>query len=554
MCLVIASLALAACSSGPSEEPSVSEALFTKVHVEALPALNMPRGGHQTLVVGDELMVMGGHTDGFKPLETAEYLSKGRWVEVPMLYPHDGGFVTPLQDGRVMLGGGSSESFGIGQSFGVEVYDPATHAFTALGILDRERAYASALELPDRSVLVSGNWYAEDAVGLYRPGGSFDSVKEVAAPRNSPWILPAQEDYLIFGSESSRGGEAPALVDRLYGEAFSEPLLEAWKIGGRYSSSLEGSRVGADTWLLAATSKEDGRLGFLKVAGGVFSVVEVETPLPAKGIDGAEIAWLIFLQTDRSQRLGWLSGIDIEGRLYFACIDYVPVFEGEKADYRLFYAECPEGRFYYGPPLLLSGNRFAVVGGVGQDPQKTDSIVSTNFTTCSEAWLLYMEPLEKAGFPWVLIAGLAMLLVAAGLFLFSHWRRREAVPAPEAEDLPKDESGQGAEIMAQICALIEEKELFRKKDLRIMDIAQELATNKTYVSVLVNSQSGAKFTTLLNGYRIRYAQKLMREHPEMLLDQVADESGFSSRATFFRNFKAQTGMTPKQWLMENRPE
>ena len=33
----------------------------------------------------------------------------------------------------------------------------------------------------------------------------------------------------------------------------------------------------------------------------------------------------------------------------------------------------------------------------------------------------------------------------------------------------------------------------------------------------------------------------------MLLDDVADESGFSSRTTFFRSFKAITGATPQEW-------
>lgn len=29
---------------------------------------------------------------------------------------------------------------------------------------------------------------------------------------------------------------------------------------------------------------------------------------------------------------------------------------------------------------------------------------------------------------------------------------------------------------------------------------------------------------------------------------IAAEAGFSSEATFFRNFKAVTGMTPREWL------
>ena len=59
--------------------------------------------------------------------------------------------------------------------------------------------------------------------------------------------------------------------------------------------------------------------------------------------------------------------------------------------------------------------------------------------------------------------------------------------------------------------------------------------------------SGESFTSMITRYRVQYAQKLLREHPDMILDEVAEESGFSSRTTFFRNFKALTGMTPQEW-------
>ena len=90
----------------------------------------------------------------------------------------------------------------------------------------------------------------------------------------------------------------------------------------------------------------------------------------------------------------------------------------------------------------------------------------------------------------------------------------------------------------------------KRQDLLIQDIASELATNRNYISILLNTILDTKFTTLVNGYRICHAQELMRAHPDMLLDDVAEASGFASRSTFFRNFKAQTGQTPKQWLQE----
>ena len=43
----------------------------------------------------------------------------------------------------------------------------------------------------------------------------------------------------------------------------------------------------------------------------------------------------------------------------------------------------------------------------------------------------------------------------------------------------------------------------------------------------------------------------MREHPDMPLHMVAEESGFPNETTFLRNFKTQTGLTPSEWKREN---
>lgn len=125
------------------------------------------------------------------------------------------------------------------------------------------------------------------------------------------------------------------------------------------------------------------------------------------------------------------------------------------------------------------------------------------------------------------------------------WKRRRMRMVPVATDAPDGLPRQN--LLDQISALVEEKELYRRKDLRITDLAAELATNKTYVSMLLNNISGESFTTMIARCRVQYAQKLMKENPEMLLDDVADQSGFSSYVTFYRNFKAVTGMTPQEW-------
>ena len=53
-------------------------------------------------------------------------------------------------------------------------------------------------------------------------------------------------------------------------------------------------------------------------------------------------------------------------------------------------------------------------------------------------------------------------------------------------------------------------------------------------------------TRLINAF-----EAAITADPDMGIDDVADQSGFSSRTTFFRNFKAVTGMTPQEWKREN---
>lgn len=60
-----------------------------KIEVERLPDLNIPRGGHSLFCVNGEITVAGGHTNGFVPTPTAEYLKDGKWHVIQMVYNHD---------------------------------------------------------------------------------------------------------------------------------------------------------------------------------------------------------------------------------------------------------------------------------------------------------------------------------------------------------------------------------------------------------------------------------------------------------------------------------
>ena len=519
-----------------------------RMTAERLPDLPRPRGGHHTMMLGEELTVFGGITDGFVLEPSIAYLRDGTWHEVPLKYPHLYGFTTLLPDGSVMLGGGSSENFGIGQSFGVEIYDPSTHTSKAVGIMDRKRAGCSAAALPDGRVVIAGNWYAPDAIGLYEPGKGFSFLKEQAVERAYPHILPISSDNaLIFSSIGTFGERLEDRVDQLYGEPFTEPLLKEWQVQPYPVNPTQADdiRIGEGAYLIPA-NRNGEQSAIIRLSGGHFSLLETEHPLPAMLPDGEPLTWSNFLQVDRASRTAWMYALDGRGRLAILRICYDPIFEGGKATLEVFLADKPGGgAFYNGAIRVLEGGRIVMAGGIANSSRKDN-----NFETTREVWLFHTTAPEKASFPWwwiLLAAVLAAGITGGGWTLMGRKKRLEEEEAQSAAQERND-------LQTRITELIEEKQLFLVKDLKISDIARELGTNATYISACINGQMGVSFPEFIARYRVEYARKLMQEHPEMSSVEVWEASGFNNEKTFFRRFRSLTGMTPAEWKKQQLPK
>jgi AraC-like DNA-binding protein len=84
--------------------------------------------------------------------------------------------------------------------------------------------------------------------------------------------------------------------------------------------------------------------------------------------------------------------------------------------------------------------------------------------------------------------------------------------------------------------------------LKLSDVAIELGVSVPTINECVSRHHGGTFAQLLAAYRVRHAQRLLSEQPDMKLASLIAQSGFSSETTFFRSFKALTGMSPKEWL------
>ena len=140
-------------------------------------------------------------------------------------------------------------------------------------------------------------------------------------------------------------------------------------------------------------------------------------------------------------------------------------------------------------------------------------------------------------------------MIGLGMILVIRKKRHcnnDAPVTPEENNVTVEKS----DLADKLKAVMEEKQLFRNKDLRIADVAAELCTNTTYLSACLNGELNTTFPAFVTGYRIRYAQELMREDPTMRMSQIADASGFTNEKTFLRSFKATCGVTPSEWKQE----
>lgn len=531
--------------------PTVED--FVPMHVERLPDLNIPRSAHALVAPDGELTVIGGHTTGFILTRTAEYYKDGKWNLVESLYPHDFGSVVMLPSGEVIVAGGCDEPFGIGRSFGVECYDKTTHSFSALPILDVRRTRHSMALQSDGALLVSGNWHGSDGVGSYSQENGGLVFQQVSQERANPFILQVAPDNAFIFSDNDNGTDrdflGKILVDQLQGDAFEEPLLQEWKPLTRESSFfmsdyfIGNEAVGGYAWLIPV-KRDDGQRGILKLVGDSFSLLETEDSIPMLDPEGTPIPWYYFMVDRSSESSYYLSNPLPSGHIYVCKIDYGASLRGKKASLTLYDAKLwDEGKVQRNLyPVLLSGGRFALVGGYSSD----------NYHPVADAFILHTEPLpQKRAALWWILAVLALLCIAAVLL---YLRKKRANLPAQGEHLTEIDQriAQVSTLMTRIKTLMEEKELFKKTDLKVEDIAEELGTNTAYVRQCIAGAYGGSFKNFVNEYRVRYVQQALKKNPEAKITALALDAGFSSSATFYRNFTAVTGLSPAAWLKQEQ--
>lgn len=523
-----------------------------RIEVKRLSDMNTARTGHTVLFANGELTVVGGHTNGFVSLSTAEYFSGGKWQQMQMVYHHDDGFALPLQSGKVLIGGGHEKNLGIGQSHEVEMYDPLTHSFEGFGCLALKRTRATALEIDSGRVVIAGNWYHDDGIEVFNGKDSFSLVKEVTVPRCSPYLLQtSNHDVLVIGKAGTKGETIDeTLIDRLYGKSFHEPLFETWHllkddILAPITNCLISDETKPTYTYLLPVVNHSGQVAIIEACDTVFSLLPTTTAVPMKGPWGG-IHYHGMIMTDRLSKRAYLAGFDDayylrkndSTRLYLLCMEY-----DQKPCKLTLYHTDPLPEVGMGSFTITNDGNIILTGGVL--PQRNN-----NYTPSKAVYMLLVNGKDaltssKKMSWWWLVLALALVIVAAWLY-----RKYQTPPlAPPLEGRGTPNEGEVLEetiLLNRICELMENEQPFLNSNLKITDVAAMLHTNRTYVSNCINNQRNCSFMQFINTYRVAYAQKLMKE-TDKKIPEIWLASGFANETSFFRTFKTVTGMTPNEW-------
>jgi AraC-like DNA-binding protein len=171
------------------------------------------------------------------------------------------------------------------------------------------------------------------------------------------------------------------------------------------------------------------------------------------------------------------------------------------------------------------------------------------------------------------ISGIAFLLMSSSLLFFPEVlygmpisRPKLTVRASRAKlkvkaktgkptksvtyNLTEQEEDPFKDLADQILKHLEKKKPYLHPNFSLSDLAQALKVPQHHVSYCFNAIIKVKFTEIKTQLRVAHAKELLQKgaSTELSIDGIGRESGFASRSNFYSAFKAETGLTPNEFL------
>lgn len=135
------------------------------------------------------------------------------------------------------------------------------------------------------------------------------------------------------------------------------------------------------------------------------------------------------------------------------------------------------------------------------------------------------------------------------IYIFSYLLLKRHVFALEKYGSSAISPGTSKQLLEQVKALFETKEIYLESTVSLKVVAEKLSTSAREVSQAINEHGQKNFSEFVNHYRVARAKVLLadpaRQHEK--IETIAYDCGFGNVTSFNLAFKAETGITPSQY-------
>jgi AraC-like DNA-binding protein len=143
---------------------------------------------------------------------------------------------------------------------------------------------------------------------------------------------------------------------------------------------------------------------------------------------------------------------------------------------------------------------------------------------------------------WLVTGFSTLFLAAIGALMLTE----DAATVAEPEDTPRTATAADAALMAQLEALMTERQLWRDPDLTLARVARRMGVPAKALSAAVNRVRGENISRVINGWRITHAAG--RLQAGVAVTEAMLDAGFNTKSNFNREFLRVMRQAPTDWL------
>lgn len=150
-------------------------------------------------------------------------------------------------------------------------------------------------------------------------------------------------------------------------------------------------------------------------------------------------------------------------------------------------------------------------------------------------------------------AGYVVVIYIVGIIGFRLRDLPQFAAAPPGPERPAPGGSAMVDSYRHVQTLMQKEHLYTNPDLNLNDVAKRLNLPAIEASRAIREGSGKNFRTYVNTFRIEAVKRKLSDaaYANVSILAIAMESGFNSESSFYRVFKAATGLSPTEFRLAN---